>query len=101
MIKKLFWLTLGIGLAVFGCNFFKKRAAENLSQRPGSEIADMIVEKLIELFDVIKQFVRGYWQGYSGGQIVNDRELENIFANKTLFDPDADSTTRQSDISLN
>ena len=32
MIKRIFWLVLGAVLAVFGLNYFKKKAAENPQQ---------------------------------------------------------------------
>lgn len=97
MIKRIFWLVLGAVLAVVGLNFLKKKIAEN----PQQFSTDALFEKFIEIFDMIKEYVQGLWQGYSGGQTLNDRELEMIFANKTDFEPEFDSVIKPSDISLN
>ncbi|MDA2968217.1 MAG: hypothetical protein O3A62_00215 [Actinomycetota bacterium] len=97
MIKRFFWILLGVALAVFGVNYFKKKAAEN----PEQFSTDALIEKFIEIFDVVKEYVQGLWQGYSGSQTLNDRELEKIFVNKIDFEPEFDATIKQSDISLN
>ena len=97
MIKRFFWILLGVALAVFGVNYFKKKAAEN----PDQFSTDALIEKFIEIFDVVKEYVQGLWQGYSGSQTLNDRELEKIFVNKIDFEPEFDATIKQSDISLN
>lgn len=97
MIKRIFWLVLGAVLAVVGLNFLKKKVAEN----PQQFSTDALFEKFIEIFDMIKEYVQGLWQGYSGGQTLNDRELEMIFANKTDFEHEFDSVIKPSDISLN
>ena len=97
MIKRIFWLVLGAVLAAVGLSFLKKKATENQQQFS----TDALVEKFIEIFDVVKEYVQGLWQGYSGSQTLNDRELEKIFANKIDFEPEFDATIKQSDISLN
>ena len=97
MIKKIIWIVLGAALAAIGLNFLKKKAAEN----PQQFSTDALIEKFIEIFEVVKKYVQGFWQGYSGGQTLNDRELEKIFANKTEFEPEFDSAIKPSDISLN
>lgn len=97
MIKRIFWLVLGAVLAVVGLNFLKKKVAEN----PQQFSTDALFEKFSEIFDMIKEYVQGLWQGYSGGQTLNDRELEMIFANKTDLEPEFDSVIKPSDISLN
>ncbi|MGA1366054.1 MAG: hypothetical protein ACO31T_05305, partial [Ilumatobacteraceae bacterium] len=76
MIKRIFWLVLGAVLAVFGFNYFKKKAAEN----PQQFSTDALIERFIVIFDSIKESVQSLWQGYSGGQALNDGELEKIFA---------------------
>ncbi len=76
MIKRFFWVLLGAVLAVLGLNYLKKKAAEN----PQQFSADALVEKFIVIFDAIKQSVQNLWQSYSGGQGLEDGELEKIFA---------------------
>ncbi len=97
MRKRFFWLIFGGALAILGLNFLKKKAAE----KPQQLLTDALIEKLIEVFDVAKEYVQRLWQGYSGGQILNDRELEKIFSNKIDFEPEFDSTIKPADISLN
>ena len=97
MIKRFFWILLGTALAVFGVNYFKKKAAKN----PEQFSADALIEKFIEIFDTIKESVQSLWQGFAGGQSLNDHELEKIFADKPDFDSEFDSTIKPSDVSLN
>ncbi|MGA1611737.1 MAG: hypothetical protein ACO38R_07170 [Ilumatobacteraceae bacterium] len=97
MIKRIFWLVLGAVLAVFGLNYFKKKAAEN----PQQFSTDALIERFIVIFDSIKESVQSLWQGYSGGQALNDGELEKIFAKQTDLKSEIDATIKPSDISLN
>ena len=97
MIKRIFWLVLGAVLAVFGLNYFKKKADEN----PQQFSTDALIERFIVIFDSIKESVQSLWQGYSGGQALNDGELEKIFAKQTDLKSEFDATIKQSDISLN
>jgi len=96
MIKRIFWLVLGAVLAVFGLNYFKKKAAEN----PQQFSTDALIERFIVIFDSIKESVQSLWQGYSGGQALNDGELEKIFAKQTDLKSEFDATIKPSDISL-
>jgi hypothetical protein len=52
-----------------------------------------LVEKFIEVFDRVKIFVARYWQGYSGGEKLNDVELGKIFEGKTILEAQPDSTS--------
>jgi hypothetical protein len=97
MIKRFFWILLGAALAVFAVNYLKKKAAEN----PEQFSTDVLIEKFIEIFDAIKESVQSLWQGFAGGQSLNDHELEKIFADKPDFDSEFDSTIKPSDVSLN
>ena len=97
MIKLFFWVLIGAVLAVFGLSYLKKKADAN----PQQFSTDALIEKFIEIFDLIKENVQGLWQGYSGGQALNDGELEKIFANQTDLETEFDSTIKPSDISLN
>lgn len=97
MIKRIFWLVTGAVLAVLGLSYLKKKAAQN----PQHFSADALVERSIEFFDSIKESLQGLWQGYSGGQTLNDDELEKIFINQADLKSDFDSPIKQSDISLN
>lgn len=97
MIKRIFWLVLGAVLAVFGLNYLKKKAAEN----PQQFSTDALIERFIVIFDSIKESVQSLWQGYSGGQALNDGELEKIFAKQTDLKSEFDATIKPSNISLN
>ncbi|MFM8721158.1 MAG: hypothetical protein ACKOEJ_00325, partial [Acidimicrobiaceae bacterium] len=62
---------------------------------------DALIERFIVIFDSIKESVQSLWQGYSGGQALNDGELEKIFAKQTDLKSEFDATIKPSDISLN
>ncbi len=97
MIKRFFWVVIGAVLAVFGLNYLKKKAATN----PEQFSTDALVERFIVIFDSIKESIQGLWQGFSGGQALNDGELEKIFANQNDLKSEFESTIKPSDISLN
>jgi hypothetical protein len=89
MIKRLFWLIVGGAATVLGINLLKKRAEQN----PEQFSTDALVEKFIDVFDRVKIFVARYWQGYFGGEKLNDVELGKIFAGKTILEARPDSTS--------
>ena len=97
MIKRIFWLVTGALLAALGLSYLKKKAAQN----PEQFSTDALIEKFIEIFGVIKESVQSLWHGFSGGQSLNDHELEKIFADKPGFDSGFNSTIKPKDISLN
>jgi len=89
MIKRLFWLIVGGVATVLGINLLKKRSEQN----PEQFSTDALVEKFIDVFDRVKIFVASYWQGYSGGEKLNDVELGEIFEGKTILEAQPDSTS--------
>jgi hypothetical protein len=97
MIKRIFWLVFGAVLAVLGLSYLKKKAAQN----PQHFSSDALIERFIVIFDSIKESLQGLWRGYSGGQALNDGELEKIFVNQTDLKSEFDSTIKPKDISLN
>lgn len=97
MKKKFFWLLLGIALGIFGMNVLKKRIKSD-----GVALdKDAIVDKAIDFFDRLKSSAQDIWQRYSGGQSLNDLELEKIFTTETARNTQFESSTDRSDISLN
>ena len=89
MIKRLFWLIVGGAATVLGINLLKKRAEQN----PEQFSTDALVEKFIDVFDRVKIFIASYWQGYLGGEKLNDVELGKIFEDKTILEAQPDSTS--------
>ena len=89
MIKRLFWLIVGGAATVLGINLLKKRAEQN----PEQFSTDALVEKFIDVFDRVKFFIASYWQGYLGGEKLNDVELGKIFEGKTILEAQPDSTS--------
>ena len=97
MTKRLFWLVVGGIVAALGLSFLKKKREEN----PEQFSTDALVEKLVEIFAVVKEYVQGFWQGYSGDETLDEIELEKIFDTQTEFAPEFDSAIKPTDVSLN
>ena len=83
--------------ATLGLRFLKKKSEEN----PEQFSTDALVEKLIGIFAVVKGYVQGFWQAYSGDETLDEIELEKIFDTQTEFAPEFDSAIKPTDVSLN
>ncbi len=97
MTKHIFWLVIGGIAATLGLSYLKKKSEEN----PDQFSTDALVGKLIGILAVAKGYVRGFWQGYSGDETLDEIKLEKIIDTQTEFAPEFDSAIKPTDVSLN